>query len=148
MYDLHDFLEPINVHQLNGDGGYNDGQLAKHIAAYETEIPDLEDTDIVLVGISENRGNALSETESHAPNKIRRQLYHLHYWHTDIRIADIGNIKTGATLNDSYAAVKTVVAELLRLKKTVVLLVPCIFRDGFFFFTNFRFYRNQSLSLP
>ena len=122
MYDLHDFLEPINVHQLNGDGGYNDGQLAKHIAAYETEIPDLEDTDIVLVGISENRGNALSETESHAPNKIRRQLYHLHYWHTDIRIADIGNIKTGATLNDSYAAVKTVVAELLRLKKTVVLL--------------------------
>lgn len=26
--------------------------------------------------------------------------------------------------------------------------VSCIFRDGFFFFTKFRFYRNQSLSLP
>jgi arginase family enzyme len=39
-----------------------------------------------------------------------------------VAIADIGNIKTGATLNDSYAAVKTVVAELFRMNKTVVIL--------------------------
>ncbi|MBL0181252.1 MAG: formimidoylglutamase [Chitinophagaceae bacterium] len=122
MYDLHDFLMPIDLHQLNGDGGYNDGQLAKHINAYETDIPDISDADVVLVGVGEIRGSGLDEGESSAANKIRRQLYHLHYWHTDIRIADMGNIKTGATLNDSYAAVKTVLAELLRMKKTVVLL--------------------------
>lgn len=122
MYDLHDFLTPIDLDQLNGDGGYNDGQLAKHIIAYETEIPDISGADIVLLGVGETRGSGMTEGESNAANKVRRQLYHLHYWHTDVRIADLGNIKTGATLTDSYAAVQTVLAELLRLKKTVVLL--------------------------
>ena len=121
MYDLHDFLMPIDLHQLNGDGGYNDGQLAKHIDAYETGIPDISKADIVLVGVGETRGSGINEGDSNAANRIRRQLYHLHYWHTDIQIADIGNIKTGATLNDSYAAIKTVLAELLRMKKTVLL---------------------------
>lgn len=122
MYDLHDFLMPIDFHQLNGDGGYNDGQLAKHIDAYETVMPDTALADVILLGAGETRGSGTMEGESHAANKVRRQLYHLHYWHTDVRIADLGNIKTGATLSDSYAAVKTVLAELLRMKKTVVLL--------------------------
>lgn len=123
MYDLHDFLEPIAVHELNGDEGYNDGQLAKHIAIYETELPDITDCDIVFVGVTESRGSGIFDAAlKTAPDTIRKQLYQLHYWHTDISIADLGNIKTGASLSDSYAATKTVIAELLRLKKTVIIL--------------------------
>ena len=122
MYDLHDFLTAIPVHELNDDNGYTDGQLAKHIAIYETELPDITNADIVLVGINETRGSGLFDLADNAADCIRRQLYQLHYWHTDVKIADIGNIKTGATLNDSYAAVKTVLAELFRMNKTVVLL--------------------------
>lgn len=122
MYDLHDFLSPVNVHELNDDHGYTDGQLAKHIAVYENELPDVTDADIVLVGINETRGSGVFDNTIQPADAVRRQLYRLHYWHTDIIIADIGNIKTGASLNDSYAAVKTVLAELFRLKKTVVLL--------------------------
>jgi arginase family enzyme len=122
MYDLHDFLEPVLMHVINGDNGYNDGQFAKHIALYETEIPDLTDTDIVIVGVNENRGAGVFNDNHSAPDAIRRQLYQLHYWHKEVRIADIGNIKSGAALNDSYAAVKTVLAELFRMNKTVVIL--------------------------
>ncbi len=122
MYDLHDFLEPVDIHALNDDEGYNDGQLAKYIQVYETELPDLAAADIVLLGIGEMRGFQLNAVPSQAPNIIRKHLYQLHYWHTNIVIADLGNIKTGASLSDSYAAVKTVLAELLRLNKTVVLL--------------------------
>ena len=116
MYDLHEFLEPINVAALNDDGGYNDGQLATHISTYEEDLPDLADAEIVLMGINEGRNG------SDAADAIRRQFYQLHYWHTDVRIVDIGNSKPGASVADSYAAVQTVVAELLRLKKTVVIL--------------------------
>jgi formiminoglutamase len=122
MYDLHDFLTAVPVHELNNDKGYTDGQLAKHIAVYETSLPDISDADIVLVGINETRGSGDFDNTPNAADSIRKQLYQLHYWHTDVGIADIGNIKTGAALNDSYAAVKTVLAELFRLNKTVVIL--------------------------
>jgi arginase family enzyme len=122
MYDLHDFLTAVPIHELNDDKGYTDGQLAKHIAVYDTELPDITHADIILVGVNETRGSGIFDNTENAADCIRKQLYQLHYWHTDIVIADIGNIKTGATLNDSYAAVKTVLAELLRMKKTVVIL--------------------------
>ena len=122
MYDLHDFVTAIPVHELNDDNGYTDGQLAKHIAVYENEIPDISNADIVLVGVNETRGSGAFDNTISAANAIRKQLYQLHYWHTDVVIADIGNIKTGATLTDSYAAVKTVLAELFRQNKTVVIL--------------------------
>jgi len=122
MYDLHDFLTAIPVHELNNDNGHTDGQLAKHINLYENELPDITDADIVLVGINETRGSGVFDNNMNAADCIRKQLYQLHYWHTDVIIADIGNIKTGATLKDSYAAVKTVLAELFRMNKTVVIL--------------------------
>ncbi|MBK9531765.1 MAG: formimidoylglutamase [Chitinophagaceae bacterium] len=122
MYDLHDFLMPIAVHELNDDKGYTDGQLAKHMSIYEKELPDITHADIVLVGVLETRGSGVFDNTMHAADCIRKQLYQLHYWHTDVIIADMGNIRAGATLNDSYAAVKTVLAELLRLNKTVVIL--------------------------
>ena len=122
MYDLHDFLTAIPVHELNDDKGYTDGQLANHITIYENELPDITHADIILVGVNETRGSGIFDNPANAANAIRKQLYQLHYWHTDVMIADIGNIKTGATLTDSYAAVKTVLAELLRMNKTVVIL--------------------------
>jgi len=122
MYDLHDFLEPISLHEINEDNAYTDGQMAKHIMGYETELPDITDADIVFVGVKETRGNGAFDSSVNAADCIRKQLYKLHYWHTDVNIVDIGNIKTGASLNDSYAAIKTVLAELFRMKKTVVLL--------------------------
>jgi formiminoglutamase len=122
MYDLHDFLTPVSFTALFGDASYNDGQLAKHIAIYEHELPDVTNADIVFVGVTESRGAGPLADDATAADAIRKQLYQLHYWHTNVAMADIGNIKTGATIADSYAAVKTVVAELLRLNKTVVLL--------------------------
>ncbi len=122
MEDLHDFLLPINKDVLNNDAGYNDGQLAKHVAIFETILPDITESDIILVGVLEQRGGGIIQEESNAADVIRKKLYELYYWHQDIRIADIGNIRTGASLADSYAAIKTVMAELLRLNKTVILI--------------------------
>lgn len=122
MYDLHDFLIPIDIHTLNEDGGYNDGQLAKHIFGYDSELPDVSAIDIVLVGIGETRGGGIFNNGYEAADSIRKHLYQLHCWHFDVKVADFGNIKTGASLSDSYAAIKTVVKELLRLNKTIVLL--------------------------
>ena len=121
MYDLQDFLAPINVAELNDDNEYNDSQMGKILKINEGYIPDLEGMDIVLVGMNEFRGEAYLPKENSA-DAIRKQFYLLHYWHQNVKIADIGNIKTGASLKDSYHALKIVLKELIELKKTVVII--------------------------
>ena len=60
--------------------------------------------------------------ESEAPAIVRRHFYGMYYWHQDIHVADIGNIKAGSSFSDSYAALKTVISELIGDGKTVIVL--------------------------
>src|SRR5687767_4481534 len=99
-----DFLEPINTYELSDDQGYKNTQLGKHIEVNEEYFPELEEADLVLVGCGETRGAALETENSLAPNAIRKQFYSLYQWHPEVKIADVGNVKAGATLQDTYAA--------------------------------------------
>ncbi len=107
---------------LSLDEDYKDGQIGKIIAVYEEILPDLEQADIVLVGCGETRGAGVNIHTTSAPDTIRAEFYQLFYWHSDIRIADVGNIKRGASLHDTYAALKTVAAALSNAGKLVVIL--------------------------
>ena len=120
--NIADFLNPVNLHEISHDEGYKDGQLGKVIAIHDEQFPDLDDAQIILLGCGEQRGSGLIHGQSEAPDIIRRHFYSLYYWHPDIKIADIGNIKTGALYTDSYAALKTVVQELINDGKTVIIL--------------------------
>lgn len=117
-----DFLEPINLAEISFDEGFKDTQIGKHILAFEEEIPDISEADLVIVGCGEMRGMGMQYTNTSAPNKVRTQFYKLYYWHSEVTIADLGNIKTGASLADSYAAVKMVVSELIQMGKKVLIL--------------------------
>lgn len=116
------FLEPINLYELSNDEGFKDTQLGKHIEANEEFVPDIDHADIVLVGCNETRGLSPVPSKLNSANAIRKQFYALFHWHQDVKVADIGNVKTGATIKDSYAALETVVNELLTLNKRVVIL--------------------------
>lgn len=116
-----DFLDPINLSEISLDAGYKDGQIGRTIKVYEDEFPDIDSAQIVFVGCGEQRGSALLH-QSGAANAIRSEFYNLNYWHQDIKLADIGNVKTGKSLNDSYAALKMVVHELINEGKLVVVL--------------------------
>ncbi len=122
QFNITDFLSPLNLDELSHDEGYMDGQIGRNIRVYEEDFPDLEDIDIVLLGCGEERGSSAGRFDNAAPNAIRHQFYSLYYWHPNVRLADAGNIRTGATLNDTYAALKTVVAELIRAGKTILIL--------------------------
>ena len=123
-FNLTDFLIPINLAELSDDQLYHDGQIGKAITVYENDFPDLTEADIILVGCNERRGNGKTNSSNtiSAADAVRRQFYQLYYWHADLKLVDIGNIKTGASLQDSYAAVKTVLNELLNEKKTIIFI--------------------------
>ena len=120
--NIADFLSPVNPASLTVENGFKEGQLGHSIQAYENEFPDIDDAQLVIVGCGEQRGSGISHGLSDGPDIIRRHFYSLYYWHHDIRIADIGNIKSGSLFTDSYAALRTVVHELIDNNKTVIIL--------------------------
>lgn len=117
-----DFLEPVNLYALSEDQGFKDTQLGKHISLNDEYFPDLDKADFVIVGFGENRGFMPSATVNEGPDAIRKEFYSLFHWHRDVHIGDVGNVRPGATLYDSYAALRSVVNELIQHKKRVIIL--------------------------
>src|ERR1700730_4619945 len=124
LYSMHilDYLDPVNTREISNDDEYKDGQVGKLIQFYEEEFPDRLQADMILVGCREERGARRSRTLLNGPDMIRRQFYQLYHWHSDIRLVDVGNIKSGSTLSDTYAALRSVINELIGLGKTVIIL--------------------------
>jgi arginase family enzyme len=120
--NISDFLVPVNLHEISHTEGYKEGQLGNSISIYSETFPDIDDAQIILLGCGEQHGSGLIHGQSEAPDIIRRHFYSLYYWHHDIKIADIGNIKTGSLYTDSYAALRTVLCELINDGKTVIIL--------------------------
>jgi formiminoglutamase len=116
-----DFLQPVNKYVLSDDESYQHNQLGNNIDSYENRFPSLDKADIIIIGCGETRG-AGGSGDTASADAVRKELYKLYHWHKDVHIADAGNIKPGATLQDSYAALKTVAKELLQYCKKVVII--------------------------
>lgn len=87
-----------------------------HIYSEKTNFPDLENCKVALIGVLEER-NAVNNTGcSSAPNHVRAALYQLfHHW-PNLEVADLGNIRAGHSVDDTYFALNQLVAELIRRK--------------------------------
>ncbi len=98
------------------DQAYTDFQFGKQIISPH-QLPDnLEGVQVALIGAREDRGSKHNVGSAHAPDEIRRQLFALAHFNTDLKIADLGNIDPGASLQDTYVALSSVISELLNLK--------------------------------
>ena len=117
-----DFLEPINLAYLSNDEGYRDTQIGKHILVHDEEFPDISQAEMIIVGCGEMRGNGIEYDNASSPDEIRKEFYKLFHWHNNIHVADVGNIKKGASLQDTYSALQTIVSELIEQGKKVVIL--------------------------
>lgn len=121
MYDLEQFLEPVDINIIRGDEHFYDRQFGKTADIFIKSFPDVSAADVILLGVNEYRGAGFF-SDIHPADAVRSALYKLFYWHTDIRIADIGNVKTGASLVDSYSCLKTILKDLSEAGKAVVII--------------------------
>jgi arginase family enzyme len=122
MSNLTDFLDPINTSLISNDELYREGQIGKSISIHEDSFPDLDHADIIIVGCNETRGNGNTRSNGNDTDAIRKEFYALYLWHKNIKVADIGNIRIGAELSDTYAALKTVASELQKQGKKIILI--------------------------
>ena len=87
-------------------------QLGANIRCATGNSFDWEDAEIVIVGCGEWRGADASMAYSNSADVVREQLYKLFYWHSNVVIADAGNIRQGARVGDTRAALLAVLQEI------------------------------------
>lgn len=94
-------------------------QLGYHLKKQTWNLKSLPD--VAILGIPEGRGSA-GKQSTESPEHIRRQLYTLATFPSTVKLVDLGDIKCGATVKDTYAAVKLVAEELSALNIRLLIL--------------------------
>lgn len=121
---LSDFFSPVALSKFTPKDGFYASQLGNKIEAFTDAFPDLEEGkfDIALIGLLDDRGAVNNQGCALAPDYIREKLYSLNEGSFKSKIIDLGNIKAGAQISDTYIALKMVVNELIKKQIFPVIL--------------------------
>ncbi len=122
--DISIFLDPVPEKcfgELHRPGKKTLGETI-NIYRNEDTFPDLEGADLALIGVKEERGAVDNKGCADGVDYIRKAFYPLFNHWTQLHIVDLGNIRIGKELNDTYYAVSQVLTELMK-NKTVPIII-------------------------
>lgn len=114
--DVSAFFEPLDMTVIDGTGAHEgQNRLGNVIRKFSDpdDFPDYTQFDIVIIGVREERNSAGNDGCRQAPDHIRKFLYRLYQGPYPVKIADLGNIKQGFAVTDTYFALASAVAELV-----------------------------------
>lgn len=118
------FLSPVSDAVLAHNELLSEQALGKKIKIHSSHhgIPDLDGVTLAVLGVKENRNDVNYMGEKLNFDLIRTSLYSLFpgNWHTVI--ADLGDIPAGATIEDTYYAVRTIISVLIE-KKIIPIII-------------------------
>ena len=80
----------------------------------EEDFPELDGFQLAIVGVKEERGAVDNHGCADGADHIRKAFYQLFNHWDDIKIVDIGNVKTGQEISDTYYALNQVLTELMK----------------------------------
>ncbi len=98
------------------------------VAAYATRFaetfPDWRGADLALIGLDEWRGTVAGAPQpgQHGANRVRERFYQLQRGSGPLRLVDLGNLRPGLTLEDTYQRLREIVAALLEANTLPLLL--------------------------
>lgn len=94
------------------------------IRQYTTDgdFPDLDGVSLAILGVTEDRNAHDNDGCSRAPDEVRKYLYELYPERSNLKMADLGNIKRGYTTDDTYFALSSAIAELLK-NRTIPIII-------------------------
>lgn len=120
---MQEFFTPIDISDFNGASKYPATSYGKIINAYlkDGDFPSLENVQLAIIGVEEDRKALNNEGCGLAADYVRENFYKLFQGSYSAKIVDLGNIKKGDSIDDSYFAVTDVLAQLL--KKNIIPIV-------------------------
>lgn len=104
-------FDPVSADLTSGFEHYS--YLNQRFKVFTEIFPDWAKADIAIIGLLEDRGNPDNEGAHGGADAIRRALYGLRASHVKYNVVDLGNLRMGETVEDSYLRLKEVVRTLL-----------------------------------
>ncbi|WP_299991204.1 formimidoylglutamase [uncultured Pontibacter sp.] len=97
--------------------------LGAYIGRFTGKFPDWRSADIALIGINETRGQGEETVAEMIPARaVRKKLYSMHKGAGRCNIVDLGNLRPGITLDDTYLRLKEIV-EILISHNTIPIII-------------------------
>ena len=115
MEDISQFFAPIDI---EGTIEFPENTLGISIRKYllGKPFPELKGMHLAIIGIEEDRRAVNNAGCGEAADAVRPYLYNLFKGSYKPRIADLGNIKQGHAVKDSYFALTSACHELIKNK--------------------------------
>ncbi len=119
--DLGIYFSPIDPDVYRDITAQN--SFGKAVQIYQDSFPDVEAVDIALIGLTENRGSGdENKGVAQAADAIRKKLYQLKKGSDGHKIADLGNLRNGPDLEETYLRIKAVCEGLISVNTLPVLM--------------------------
>lgn len=121
------FFAPVDLHKLLPKQELYVSNMASRMTINQGSFPHLgnDDYDIALIGVLEDRQAINNKGTALAADVFRKKFYQLHEGPHASRIVDLGNIKAGNKLSDTYVALKLITVELITKN-----IIPVIIGGG------------------
>jgi len=113
--DISIYFEPVKLKGYHHSGHSRRKMMGDVVTAFTqpNDFPSLDDADLAIIGVGEERNAVFNKGCGLAPEAIRKELYKLLQGNFTLKLVDLGNIMVGHTISDTYFALTTVIAELL-----------------------------------
>ena len=121
---IYDFLTPVNKDTILEGEELHPGQIGNYIYLFDGKEPELGWYDIAFIGLPDDRGNVHNTGSAKGPDAVRKEFYKLFLppVEREFHVIDLGNVKPGETLRDTYFAIASIVLELITHKVIPVLV--------------------------
>src|SRR5690606_13574156 len=118
------FLSPVPDFVLAHNQLLSPQALGRKLRIHSAQkgIPDLDGVQIAILGVLENRNDVNYLGEDFKLNEIRKSLYALYPGSWSTTIADLGDINKGDSVEDTYFALRTTIAILIK-KKIIPIII-------------------------
>ena len=111
--DLNGYFDPVSLERPEFEYLDNREAFSHHISVHTPDQPirELDNHQVTIIGVPEDRSGFIKGSKD-APDAGRNKLYQLAKINRGLKIYDLGNIKTGGSVNDTYFALRDVLLEL------------------------------------
>ena len=118
-----DLLNPVDEHLIVHNELMTSLILGNRISIHSSEkgIPDLDSIKIAIIGVPEERNSVDYLGENINLNEIRKSFYNLYPGNWSSKIADLGNLILGNTVDETYGRLVSLLT--LILKKNIMPII-------------------------